>query len=105
MATGVAPFVSRRTFEAVTGSKREWWLVETVGLLVSAVGTGLLGAAAFDRATPEIKAIATGCAGGLAAIDIVYVARQRIALTYLADAVVELALLSALWAPQEPPQA
>lgn len=25
MATGVGPFVSRRTFEAVTGPKREWW--------------------------------------------------------------------------------
>ena len=25
-ATGVAPFVSRRAFEAVTGPKLEWWL-------------------------------------------------------------------------------
>jgi hypothetical protein len=94
VATGVAPFVSRRAFEAVTGPKREWWLVETVGVLVTAVGGGLLGAAARDRVTPELLTIAIGCAGGLAAIDVVYVARGRIAPTYLADAAVQLALLA-----------
>ncbi len=99
VATGVAPFVSRRAFEAITGPKREWWLVETVGLLVSAVGAGVLGAAASDRVTPEVKLIATGCAASLAAIDVVYVARGRIAPTYLADASVQLALLAALWHP------
>ena len=95
LATGAAPFASRRGFEAVTGPKREWWLVETVGLLVTAVGAGLIAAAARDRVTPELTAIAAGCAGGLAAIDIVYVARRRISLAYLADAAVELALLAA----------
>src|SRR3954469_8286975 len=95
VATGVAPFVSRRAFEAVTGPKREWWLVETVGVVVTAVGAGLVGAAAFDRVTPEIERIATGCALGLAGIDVVYVARKRIAPTYLADAAVELALVAA----------
>src|SRR5215207_3601886 len=84
VATGVAPFVSRRGFEAVTGPKREWWLVETVGVLVTAVGAGLIAAAARDRVTPELVAIAAGCAGGLAAIDVVYVARGRIAPAYLA---------------------
>ena len=33
VATGVLPFVSRRAFEALTGPKREWWLVQTVGAL------------------------------------------------------------------------
>jgi hypothetical protein len=94
VATGVAPFVSRRAFEAVTGSKREWWLVQTVGVLVTAVGTGILSGAARDRVTPELTTIAAGCAAGLAAIDVVYVARRRIAPTYLADAVVQLALLA-----------
>ena len=94
VATGVAPFVSRRAFEAVTGPKREWWLVETVGVLVTAVGGGLIAAAARDRVTPELLAIAAGCAGGLAAIDIVYVARHRIAPTYLADAAIQIALLA-----------
>ena len=95
LATGVAPFVSRRAFEAVTGRKREWWLVETVGVLVTAVGTGVLTAAARDRVTPEITAIAVGCAGGLAAIDVVYVARGRISPAYLADAAAQVGLLAA----------
>jgi hypothetical protein len=93
LATGVAPFLSRRAFEAVTGPKREWWLVETVGVLVTAVGGGLVGAAARDRVTPELLTIAAGCAGGLAVIDVVYVARRRIAPTYLADAAIQITLL------------
>ena len=94
VATGVAPFVSRSAFEAVTGPKREWWLVETVGVLVTAVGAGLIAAAARGRVTPELHTIATGCASGLAAIDVVYVARRRIAPTYLADAAIQIALLA-----------
>ena len=94
VATGVAPFVSRSAFEAVTGPKREWWLVETVGVLVTVVGAGLIAAAARGRVTPELLTIATGCASGLAAIDIVYVARGRIAPTYLADAAIQIALLA-----------
>ena len=50
VATGVAPFLSRRAFEAITGPKKEWWLVETVGVLVTAVGGGMLVAASRDRA-------------------------------------------------------
>jgi hypothetical protein len=94
LGTGIAPFISRRAFESVTGPKREWWLVETVGVLVTAVGGGLGSAAARDRVTPELLAIAAGCAGGLAAVDVVYVARGRIAPTYLADAAIQLALLA-----------
>src|SRR3954468_19360295 len=45
LLTGVAPFVSRRGFEAVTGPKREWWLVQTVGGVVTALGGALAGAA------------------------------------------------------------
>ena len=95
LGTGVAPFVSRRAFEAVTGRKKEWWLVETVGVLVTAVGAGLGAAAARDRVTPEITVIAASCAGGVAAIDIVYVMRGRISPVYLADAAAQIALLAA----------
>ena len=102
VTTGAAPFVSRRAFERVTGPKRDWWLVETVGMLVTAVGAGLLSAAAANRVTPEIELIAAGCAVGLAAIDLVHVARRRIAPTYLADAAVELAVLVALSSSPRP---
>ena len=105
VVTGVAPFVSRRAFEAVTGPKREWWLVQTVGVAVAAVGAGVMSAAAQDRVTPEVMGIATGCAVGLATIDVVYVGRGRIAPTYLADAAVQAGLLAGMWGPRARRQA
>jgi hypothetical protein len=95
-ATGVLPFASRRAFEALTGPKLEWWLVETVGAIVTVVGVGVAGAALRDRVTPEILAIAAGTAASLGAIDVVYASRGRIAPTYYADAAVQAALLAGL---------
>ena len=95
LATGVAPFLSRRAFEAVTGPKLEWWLVLTVGTQVSAVGAALGRAAAHDRVTGELRLLGIAAATGLGAIDVVYVARRRISPVYLADAVVEAALIGA----------
>ena len=96
VASGVSPFVSRRAFEAVTGPKLEWWLVQTVGALVTVVGATLLGAARRDRVTPEVAGLAAGCAASLTAVEVVYVARGRISPVYLADAAVEVAALGAL---------
>jgi len=99
VATGVSPFVSRRLFEAVTGPKPEWWLVQVVGLLVTAVGAGAVSAARSDRVTPETVAVLAGCAASLTAVDVVYVARRRIKPTFLIDAAVEVGILGALaWA-------
>ena len=94
--TGIAPFVSREAFEAVTGPKRDWWLVQTVGAVVTAVGAGLIAAGARRRATPELVGIAAGCAAGLAVIDVYHVARGRIARSYLLDAACQSAALAAL---------
>lgn len=97
VATGLLPFVSRRAFEAVTGPKREWWLVQTVGALVTVAGGALLASAARQEAAPpELIGVAAGSAAALAAIDVVYVAKGRIAPSYLADAAVELALFAGL---------
>jgi hypothetical protein len=96
MATGLLPFVSRRAFEAVTGPKREWWLVQTVGALVGVIGGALTSAAARRRVTPEVVAVAAGSAAALAAIDVVYVTRRRISPNYLLDAAAELGLLIVL---------
>ena len=96
VATGVLPFISRRAFEAVTGPKREWWLVQTVGALVAVIGAGVGTAAARRQLAPETLGIAAGSAASLAAIDVVHVARGRIAPTYLVDAAIQLALLAAL---------
>lgn len=94
VATGVAPFLSRRLFETVTGRKREWWLVQTTGILVTAIGAGLISGVVRERETPELIGMAAGCAGGLAAIDIVYALRGRISPVYLADAALQLAAVA-----------
>jgi hypothetical protein len=94
LPTAIAPFLSRRAFESVTGPKTEWWLVLTVGTLVGAEGVVFGGAAARRAVTPEIKLLGAGSAAGLAAIDVIYVARKRIAPTYLLDAAIQLVLIA-----------
>lgn len=96
--TGIWPLVSLGTFERVTGPKTDGWLVKTVGPLVTAIA-GALGVSAWrGEATAEIVTLAAAGAAGFGAIDVVYVARRRIAPIYLLDAAGECALL-ALWAP------
>jgi hypothetical protein len=97
LATGPASFVSRRAFEAVTGPKTEWWLVNTVGAIVTVIGGTLASASARDRLTPELVGLGVGSAAALAAIDVTYVARGRISPVYLADAAVQGACIAA-WA-------
>lgn len=97
VATGVWPLISRRTFERVTGPKTDFWLVNTVGVLVGVAGGVLLSAAARRRVGPEIAALGAGSALGLAAIDVVYAARGVIGKVYLLDAGVELGFAGA-WA-------
>ena len=62
-------------------------------MLVGVIGA-VLGLAAWRRRlTPEIETLAVGSALGLAAIDVVYVARRRIRPVYLLDAAAELGLV------------
>lgn len=96
VVTGVAPFVSRRAFESVTGPKVDWWLVQTVGGLVAVAGAGLLSATRRDQVTGELIGIAAGSAAVLGSIDVVHVARGRIAPTYLLDAAAQFGFLAAL---------
>ena len=99
LPTAIAPFLSRRRFEAVTGRKREWWLVITVSTLVGAIGTVLaLAGLRRDRPMPgELQLLGGASAAGLAAVDVVYVARRRISPVYLIDGGLQLALAGA-WA-------
>jgi hypothetical protein len=92
--TGVWSLVSIRTFEAITGPKTDRWLVKTVGVLVLAIGAVLLRAGRRARPGPEIPLLAVGSAAGLAAIDVVYVAKRRISPVYLLDALAEVGLIA-----------
>jgi hypothetical protein len=95
--TGVWPLVHRRSFEAVTGPKQDYWLVETVGALVTSAGLALALGAIRNRMTTEIRLLGVAAALALAGVDIRHVASRRIRRVYLADAGVELAL-AACWA-------
>ena len=91
--TGAWPFLHLRSFLAVTGRKRDLWLLKTVAALVLVAGLAIGRAAAARRVTPEIRLLATGCALSLSAVDVWYVAKRRISPVYLLDAVVELLLV------------
>ncbi len=95
LAAGIWPLLHEASFEAVTGPKRERWLVKTVGVLVAAVGATLLLAARQRSISPEARLLGASSAAGLAAIELWYAGvRRRIAPVYLADAVAELVLLT-----------
>ncbi len=94
-ATGVWALVDIDSFEAVTGPKVDKWLVRTVGVLVAAIGATLVSAGVRRKVTGETIGLAVGSAAGLAAIDVFYATKGRIAKIYLADAALEAGLISA----------
>ena len=96
VATGIWPLVHRRSFEAVTGPKADFWLVRTVGINVAAIGAGLALAIRRGALSPEMRATALVAAAGLGVVDTIYVARRRIRSVYLLDAAAEVVFLAAL---------
>lgn len=96
VGTGLWPLASRRTFEAVTGPKTDWWLVQMVGLLAGTIGTAIAMGAREERPPPAIRTLGVLSALSFAGIDVVHAARRRISPIYLADAVLELALAAAI---------
>jgi hypothetical protein len=104
--TGLWPLVSIESFQRVTGPKTDHlvtgregdhWLVMTVAVLVCAVAAALLVAAWRRSTSPEAVVLAVAAAGGLSAIDVIYVIRSAIAPIYLADALLECLFLAG-WA-------
>lgn len=83
VATGVWPLAHRRSFEAVTGRKTDFWLVRTVGGLAAATGAALAVAVWRRRRSPEavVLAVATGAAFTLADLR----AARTESLAYLGD--------------------
>jgi hypothetical protein len=96
LVTGIWPLLDRRTFEAVTGPKADFWLVRMVGALVTAIG-GVLALGAIRRTdSPEAQALALSTALAFTAVDVNYALRGRISRVYLLDAVAEAGLMT-LW--------
>ena len=96
VTTGVAPYVSRRAFAALTGPKREWWLVQTVGAIVTTVGATLLAGARSGRVTPDLRLLAAGLRSEPGGNRHRPVARRRIAPSYLFDAAPQIAISTPL---------
>jgi hypothetical protein len=104
--TGVWPIVSIETFQLVTGRKTDHlvtgreadhWLVNTVGVLVIAIGVTFFAAAWRRNISIEIAVLAIASAIGLTCIDLVYYSRGTISAVYLVDAALQLGFVVA-WA-------
>jgi hypothetical protein len=90
------PLLDRQSFERVTGAKRDYWLAQTVGVLVTCIGGTLVLAERLDRVSRELRLLAGASAGGLAAVDLVFAVRGRISKVYLLDAAIETPFLAQL---------
>ena len=96
VVTGIWPVISIRTFEAVTGPKTDHWLVQTLGLLITAVGSVLIVAALRRRLMLEIGLLACGSAAALGGAGSYFALRGQIRPIYLVDGFVELVII-VLW--------
>ncbi len=96
LATGVWPIFSSKSFQKVTGPKRDLWLVKTIGVLVSIVGAVLVFSGLRNRVPTEARLMAAGTALGLGGSDVVYSVNGTVSKVYLLDAISE-ALLVCLW--------
>ncbi|MGE3798790.1 MAG: hypothetical protein AB7G88_13230 [Thermomicrobiales bacterium] len=83
---GLWSVVHKRSFQAISGPKVDYWLVRTVGGLLTVVGAVIAMAGVRDRITPEIRWLAVGASSVLTVIDVVYSVRKRVRRTYLFDA-------------------
>ena len=90
---GVWSVAHRRSFEAISGPKVDYWLVRTVGGLLTVVGAVIGIAGVRDRVTPEVRWLAIGTSAVLTVVDLVYTAKNRISKVYLLDAVANTILI------------
>lgn len=100
IGTGAWPLISRRAFEAVTGPKFDWWLVQMVGLLALTNGVALAAGLRSERESPETVALSILSALSFATIDTVYSLKGRISKIYLGDAIVEALIVALVEWPQ-----
>ena len=99
---GLWPLLSIRTFELVFGPKADRWLEYTVSGLLVVNGVAQLTAGPTEQGVAHARRVGVGTAATLAAIDLVYVPRGRLRWTYLVDAAMELAWITA-WARARTP--
>lgn len=97
LLTGMWPLVHYRSFEAVTGPKKDDWLVKTVGGLIAVVGGTLLVSARRREPVREAALLGVAGAAALAWADLRFVRSGRISGVYLLDVLAESPFLAG-WA-------
>jgi hypothetical protein len=95
-ASGAWAILHRPSFEAVSGSKTDYWLVRTVGALTAATAGALALGARSDHLSDETYALALSTAGAFATIDACYAARGTISRVYWLDFIVQASIISQL---------
>ncbi|MBV8150312.1 MAG: hypothetical protein JOY59_02045 [Candidatus Eremiobacteraeota bacterium] len=96
LVTGVWPLISMHSFEAVTGPKTDRWLVKMVGHLAATIGATLAIGAQKEEPDAQTLFLAVVSAFCFGSVGAVYALNGTISKIYLADAVVEAALIAAL---------
>jgi hypothetical protein len=108
LLTGVWPLVSVETFQSVTGRKSDHliadppteadhWMLNTISALIIVISVVILTAAWRRRVSFDVSFLGIMSAAALTIIDVVYVARGTILPIYLADAAVEVVIIT-VWA-------
>lgn len=90
IGTGLWSILHRRSFEAVSGPKHDYWLVRTVGALAIAVGAALGGAAVTGR---RREGAVLAIASGIAFVASDFQAARASSRVYLGDALLHTVLL------------
>lgn len=90
------PLVSMKSFERVTGNKRDEWLVRTVALLMLSVVVTLETLRRDRRGERSLRVLGATSAGALGSVALIGPLVGRISPVYLADALVD-SVLALLW--------
>jgi hypothetical protein len=102
VATGLWSLLHRRSFEAVTGPKTDFWLVRTVGGLALACGAVLGASVVRGRQYREIQLLAGAQAVVFVTADL-FAARTQ-SRVYLGDVVLQAICLPSWFVPWQVPR-
>lgn len=94
LVTGLWSVLHIDSFMVVTGPKEDIWLVKTVGMLVMAIGAGLMYSGFIKHLSVPILIIAIFAAVGFILVDVVYVFNDTIQPIYLLDAIAEMIIVT-----------
>jgi hypothetical protein len=93
--TGIWPLIDLNSFQAVTGPKRDLWLVQMVGAILTVTGLSLCVAGKQRTIGPSNFVLAAGSALVLLLVDVIFTSQGAISPIYLLDGAAEFLLLIA----------